>query len=66
MKEKKSFLFEEQIQKASIYFQNPVWLDHLLNDTQVDQNYTGVKKEEPPFAPQAEMEIPVRILVCAE
>ena len=58
MKEKKSFLFEEQIQKASIYFQNPVWLDHLLNDNQVPQDYTEVKKEEPPFVPQAEMEIP--------
>lgn len=58
MKEKKSFLFEEQIQKASIYFQNPVWLDHLLNDPQVDQNYAEVKKEEPPFVLQAEMEIP--------
>ena len=58
MKEKNSFLFEEQIQKASIYFQNPVWLDHLLTDTPADQNYPEFKKEEPAFAPQAEMEIP--------
>ncbi len=46
MKENNSFLFEEQIQKASIYFQNPIWLDHLLNDTGADQNYTEFKKEE--------------------
>jgi len=58
MKENKSFLFEEQIQKASIYFQNPIWLDHLLNNTGAGQNYTEFKKEEPEISPQAEMEIP--------
>lgn len=58
MKENNSFLFEEQIQKTSIYFQNPIWLDHLLNNTGAVQNYTVLKKEEPDFVPQAEMEIP--------
>ena len=25
--------YKEQLQKASLFFQNPLWLDHLLNDT---------------------------------
>ncbi|RYF89941.1 MAG: hypothetical protein EOO00_09500, partial [Chitinophagaceae bacterium] len=33
MKEKNSFLYEEQIQRASIYFQNPLWLDHVLQES---------------------------------
>jgi hypothetical protein len=30
--EKKSSLYEEQVQKASLYFQNRLWLHYLLND----------------------------------
>lgn len=25
--------YEDQLQKTSLYFQNPLWLDHLLNNT---------------------------------
>jgi hypothetical protein len=39
MKENNSFLFEEQIQKVSIYFQNPVWLDHVLNGAAAQAQY---------------------------
>ncbi len=33
LREEKSPLLEDHIRKASLYFQNPVWFDHLLNDT---------------------------------
>jgi len=32
LKEENSFLLQEQIEKASLYFQNPVWLHSLLNE----------------------------------
>lgn len=47
IKQDNSPLINEHIQKTSLYFQNPVWFDHILNDTGVDQNYTVIKKEEP-------------------
>lgn len=28
-------LYEEQVQKTSLYFQNRLWLDHILNDNEV-------------------------------
>jgi tetratricopeptide (TPR) repeat protein len=33
MKSENSSQYKEQLQKASLFFQNPLWLDHLLNDT---------------------------------
>src|SRR5437868_2806497 len=35
-----SIQYEEQVQKASLYFQNRVWLDHLLdNNGKAHSNY---------------------------
>jgi hypothetical protein len=47
LKQDNSSLLNEHVQKTSLYFQNPVWFDHLLNDTGTDQNYIAIKKEEP-------------------
>lgn len=33
MKSENPSQYKEELQKTSLYFQNPLWLDHLLNDT---------------------------------
>src|SRR5687768_1617618 len=58
LKQDNSSLLDEHIQKTSLYFQNPVWFDHLLNDTGTGQNYIAIKKEEPAPVPQAAIETP--------
>ena len=57
LKEISSDSLNKHIQKASLYFQNPLWFDYLLNDTGI-QLYTSQKKEEVFFNPVVEMEIP--------
>jgi len=34
--------YEEQVQKASLYFQNRVWLDHLLNNDR-DESFVAIQ-----------------------
>jgi len=58
LKEISSDSLSKHIQKASLYFQNPLWFDYLLNDTGT-QLYISQKKEEVFFKPVVEMEIPV-------
>jgi hypothetical protein len=58
LKQDNSPLLLEHLQKTSLYFQNPVWLDHLLNDTGSVENSMFVQKEQPVFAPQTETEVP--------
>ncbi|MEP7372544.1 MAG: hypothetical protein ABI675_04095 [Chitinophagaceae bacterium] len=58
LKEADSWQLKEQIQKASLYFQNPLWLNHLLNSTAAAPLAVAIKGE---FItdPTAEMEVPV-------
>ena len=58
LKQDNSPLLKEHIQKTSLYFQNPVWFDHLLNDTGTGQNYFAGKKEESFFLPMLQKEMP--------
>lgn len=58
LKQEKSPLVGDHIQKASLYFQNPVWFDHLLNETGVIENYIPANSETTVY-PDAEKEIPV-------
>ena len=57
LKEISSDPLNKHIQKASLYFQNPLWFDYLLNDTGV-QHYTPQKQEEVFSKPAVEMEMP--------
>src|SRR5687768_6195200 len=57
LKEISSDPLNKHIQKASLYFQNPLWFDYLLNDTGV-QHYSPQKQEEPFSKPAVEMEMP--------
>jgi len=57
LKEISSDSLNKHIQKASLYFQNPLWFDYLLNDTGIPL-YTSQKKEEVFSKPAVEMEIP--------
>jgi hypothetical protein len=59
LKEEDSWQLKEQIPKASLYFQNPLWLDHLLNSTVETSLLVPTKQEEFIAAPATEMEIPV-------
>jgi len=59
LKEEDSWQLKEQIPKASLYFQNPLWLDHLLNSAVETSIVVPTKQEEFIAAPAAEMEIPV-------
>ena len=60
LKQDNSPLLSQHIQKASLYFQNPVWFDHLLNDngTGTGKNQNTGKKENAFFMPLVQMEIP--------
>ena len=58
LKQDNSPLVEEHIQKASLYFQNPVWFDHVLNETGVIDNYIPAAKEKPEV-PLSKQEPPV-------
>jgi hypothetical protein len=57
LKEISSDPLNKHIQKASLYFQNPLWFDYLLNDTGV-QHYSPQKQEEAFSKPAVEMEMP--------
>lgn len=57
LKEISSDSLNKHIQKASLYFQNPLWFDYLLNDTGIPL-YTSQKKEEVFSNPAVEMEMP--------
>ena len=59
LKEEDSWQLKEQIQKASLYFENPLWLDYLLNGTPSGTAGVVVKKEEFIPEPVPEMETPV-------
>jgi len=60
LKEVDSWQLKEQIHKASLYFQNPLWLDHLLNGTAPAPVIVTMKEEEFIQQPVAEKEVPVR------
>ena len=57
LKEISSDSFTNHIQKASLYFQNPLWFDYLLNDTGV-RIFAEQKKEEIFPVHPVEMETP--------
>lgn len=58
LKEDQSPLLNEHIEKTSLYFQNTLWFDHLLNDTGTGQKYTAIKKEAPGFVAASAIETP--------
>ncbi len=47
LKQEQSPVVDEHIQKASLYFQNPVWFDHLLNETGIIETFIPDKRETP-------------------
>ena len=57
LKEISSDPLNKHIQKASLYFQNPLWFDYLLNDTSI-QHYSPQKQEEAFSQLAVEMEMP--------
>lgn len=59
LKEENSWQLKEQVRKASLYFQNPLWFDHLLK-TAAGPVTLAILKEEFIPEPAAEMEIPVK------
>jgi hypothetical protein len=63
MKEKNAFLYEEYIQRAAIYFQNPAWLEHMLQDRSANDHteqalISNTEKIES-FKTETEAEIPL-------
>lgn len=58
LKQDNSSSADELTSKALLYFQNPLWFDHLLNDTGVDTGYTPTREKEPAFPAVAATEIP--------
>ncbi|MEI9909392.1 MAG: hypothetical protein WDO71_06845 [Bacteroidota bacterium] len=48
-----SSLYEEQVQKTSLYFQNRLWLHHLLNDAGTQ----GIIANNPPLAKETPVEV---------
>ncbi|MEO7924929.1 MAG: hypothetical protein ABIR30_14695 [Chitinophagaceae bacterium] len=41
--------YDEQLQKTFLFFHNPLWVEHLLNDTGNGSVIATEKKEEPPI-----------------
>ena len=60
LKEENSWQLKEQVRKSSLYFQNPLWFDHLLNRVDAGPVAPAILKEEFIPEPAAEMEIPVQ------
>ena len=58
MQEEGDWQLKEQVQKASLYFQNPLWFDHLLKTNVMDPANADIQKETLVPEPAAEMEIP--------
>jgi hypothetical protein len=48
-----SLLYEEQVRKTSLYFQNRLWLHHLLNDA----GKLGIIADNLPFAKETPVEV---------
>jgi hypothetical protein len=59
MQEDGAWQLKEQIQKASLYFQNPLWFDHLLKTNFTNPADEAIQKEVFIPEPTAQMEIPV-------
>ena len=59
MQEDGAWQLKEQIQKTSLYFQNPLWLDHLLKTNFTNPADEAIQKEALMPEPAAQMEIPV-------
>lgn len=58
LKEVNSWQLKDQVRRASLYFQNPLWLDHLLKTTAEASVSIATKKEEFITVPATEMEKP--------
>ena len=58
MQEDGDWQLKEQIQKTSLYFQNPLWFDHLLKTNFMDPANVAIQQEALVPEPAAEMEIP--------
>ncbi|MFZ1262363.1 MAG: hypothetical protein WAT34_02560, partial [Chitinophagaceae bacterium] len=50
--------YEEQLQKTFLFFHNPLWVEHLLNDTGNASIMASVAKKETPVI----AEIPVEMI----
>lgn len=48
LQEEKSDQFDDQLQKTYLFFHNPLWVEHLLNDTGTADIKAAPKKEPPP------------------
>jgi len=59
MQEDGAWQLKEQVQKASLYFQNPLWFDHLLKTNVTVPADAAIQKEALMPEPAAKMEIPV-------
>ena len=49
--------YDEQLQKTFLFFHNPLWVEHLLNDTGNAVITATEKKEEPPVTPETTAEV---------
>jgi len=59
MKEDGAWQLKDQVQKASLYFQNPLWFDHLLKTNVMDTAEATIQPEALLPEMAAKMEIPV-------
>jgi hypothetical protein len=46
MKEENDPAYKGQLQKTSLYFNDPVWLDHLINETGEAETISAIKEEK--------------------
>jgi hypothetical protein len=60
LKAENSWQLKDQVRKASLYFQNPLWFDHLLNEPATESVAVALLKEEFIPEPAAKTEIPAR------
>ena len=58
MQEDGTWQLKEQVQKASLYFQNPLWFDHLLKANVTAPTNAPIQKEVVIPEPAAQMETP--------
>ncbi|MGC4038091.1 MAG: hypothetical protein QM764_19170 [Chitinophagaceae bacterium] len=58
LKEENKEAYEKQVQKTSLYFTNPLWLDYLLNKKNGEHTQASEKQQEEISIPETKSEAP--------
>ena len=58
--------YDEQLQKTFLFFHNPLWVEHLLNETGHAEIISPAKKEEVKSAPIVVEQAEIAVVTCVD